>query len=187
MRGPGGPGTVKPWRRLGAQRLQNCRVFDLDSVRFAPPDGRDPRSFYVIEAPDWINVVPLTVDRQVVFVRQFRFGTNALTLEIPGGMCDAGEQPRVSALRELREETGYGTEDLVDLGWVHPNPALQSNRCHTFLARNVVRAGDPAPDGDEAFEIVTLPLVEVPRLIRDGAITHALVIAAFYRLGLTPS
>jgi 8-oxo-dGTP pyrophosphatase MutT (NUDIX family) len=162
-------------------------VFGLDCVRFSPPDGRDARSFYVIEAPDWINVVPLTLDRRVVFVRQFRYGTNDFTLEIPGGMCDPGEQPRASALRELREETGYATVDLVDLGWVHPNPAIQSNRCHTFLARDVVRVGDPAPDGDEAFEIVTAPLDEVPGLIRDGAITHSLVVAAFYRLGLTPS
>ena len=179
--------SVKPWRRLGAERVQRCRVFDLDLVRFEPPDGRDERSFYVIEAPDWITVVPLTNDRQVVFVRQFRFGTNDLTLEIPGGICDAGEHPRATALRELREETGYATEDLVDLGFVHPNPALQSNRCHTFLANNVVRAGDPTPDADEAFELVTIPLAEVPKLIREGTITHALVIAAFHRLGLTPS
>ena len=109
-------------------------------------------------------MVPLTEDQQVVFVRQFLFGTNALTLEIPGGMCDEGEQPRASALRELCEETGYETSDLVDLGWVHPNPAIQSNRCHTLLAKNIVRVGDPTPDGDEAFEI-----------------------AAFYRMGLTPS
>jgi len=177
--------TVKPWRRVGAERIQRCGVFDLDRVQFEPPDGSDARSFYVIEAPDWITAVPLSDDRQVVFVRQFRFGTNDLTLEVPGGMCDAGELPRVSALRELREETGYATEDLVDLGFVHPNPALQSNRCHTFLAKNVVRVGEPAPDGDEAFEIVTIPLAHVPRLIRDGTITHALVIAAFHRLSLT--
>jgi 8-oxo-dGTP pyrophosphatase MutT (NUDIX family) len=187
VNGPSGRSAVKPWRRLGAQRLQRCRIFDLDRVRFEPEDGRDAREFYVVEAPDWINVVPLTEDQRVVFVRQFRFGANALTLEIPGGMCDEGEEPRVSALRELREETGYDTTELVDLGWVHPNPAVQSNRCHTFLARNATRVGDPAPEGDEAFEIVTVPLADVPGLIRDGSITHALVIAAFYRLGLMPS
>ena len=187
MSGSSGRRSVAPWRRVSAQRLHECRVFDLDRVRFRPPDGRDEREFYVVEAPDWINVVPLTEDQRVVLVRQFRFGANALTLEIPGGMCDEGEEPRVSALRELREETGYGTRDLVDLGFVHPNPAIQSNRCHTFLAKNVTRVGDPAPEGDEAFEIDTVPLADVPGLIRDGAITHALVIAAFYRLGLMAS
>jgi ADP-ribose pyrophosphatase len=184
--GGSGQRVVAPWRRLGVERVQGCRVFDLDRVRYQPPGGREAREFYVLEAPDWINVVPLTEDRKVVFVRQFRFGTGTCTLEIPGGMCDAGEEPRVSALRELREETGYATDDLVDLGWVHPNPALQSNRCHTFLARNATRVGDPTPDGDEAFEIVTVPLTGIADLIRDGSITHALVVAAFYRLGLTP-
>ena len=177
----------KPWRRLEALRLARCRIFDLDRVRFQPEGGGAARDFYVVEAPDWINVVPLTEDRRVVFVRQFRFGADLLTLEIPGGMCDDGESPRVSALRELREETGYATDDLVDLGWVHPNPAFLSNRCHMFLARNVRRVGDPTPDEDESIEVVTVPLDDVPGLIRDGSITHALVIAAFHRLGLTIS
>jgi 8-oxo-dGTP pyrophosphatase MutT (NUDIX family) len=172
---------------LDALRLARCKIFDLDRVSFQPEDGRPARDFYVVEAPDWINVIPLTADRRVVFVRQFRFGANALTLEIPGGMCDEGESPRASALRELREETGYGTDDLVDLGWVHPNPAFQSNRCHMFLARDVIRVGDPAPQGDEAFDVVTFSLADVPGLIRDGSITHALVIAAFHRMGLTDS
>jgi 8-oxo-dGTP pyrophosphatase MutT (NUDIX family) len=182
--GAGGSGPVKPWRRIAAERLQRCRVFDLDRVRFAPPDGSEPRDYFVVDAPDWINVVPLTADGRVVFVRQFRFGVDAVTLEIPGGMCDGGEDPLAAARRELREETGYDSDELIDLGWVHPNPAVQTNRCHTFLARNARPAGPPEPQGDEAFEIVTVPLEAIPGLIRDGAVTHALVVAAFYRLGL---
>lgn len=179
-----GAGSLKPWRRLGAERLQRCRVFDLDRVRFVPQDGGSPRDFYVVDAPDWINVVPLTPDGRVVFVRQFRFGIDTLTLEIPGGMCDGAEDPREAAHRELQEETGYASDELVDLGWVHPNPAIQTNRCHSFLAKNARPAGPPNPDGDEAFEIVTFPLDDVPRLIREGIVTHALVVTAFYRLGL---
>lgn len=175
---------MRRWTRLGADRLQDCRVFDLDRVRFAPPDGGSPREFFVVDAPDWINVIPLTPDDRIVFIRQFRFGIDDVTLEIPGGMCDGTEPPAVAARRELREETGYDTDDLVDLGWVHPNPAVQTNRCHTFLARNARLTGPPAPDEDEAFEVVTYPLADVPGLIRSGAITHALVVAAFYRLGL---
>jgi len=182
--GPQGRRPVVPWRRVQTERLQRCRVFDLDRIRYAPPDGREPKDTFVVDAPDWINVVPVTPDGHVVFVRQFRFGIDAVALEIPGGMCDPAEDPREAARRELREETGYHSDAWVDLGWVHPNPAIQTNRCHTFLAREAAKVGEPEPDGDEAFEIVTVPQGEVAGLIRDGAITHALVVAAFYRLGL---
>lgn len=181
MSAPAGP---KGWRRVGATRLERCRVFDLDRVRFEPEDGGREREFYVVDAPDWINVVPLTDDGRVVFVRQFRFGVDAFTFEIPGGMCDPGEEPRAAASRELLEETGYEAGELVDLGWVHPNPAVQTNRCHTFLARGARRVASPTPDPDESLEVVTVPLDEVASLVRDGTITHALVVAAFYRLGL---
>jgi 8-oxo-dGTP pyrophosphatase MutT (NUDIX family) len=179
-----GGGTVKPWRRLDAVRLERCRVFDLDRVRFSPPDGSPPRSFFVVDAPDWVNVVALTPERRVVFVRQFRFGIDSITLEIPGGMCDGGEDPREAGGRELLEETGYLSEEMVDLGWVHPNPAVQTNRCHTFLARNALKVAEPRPDPDESFETVTVPIDEIPALVRNGVVTHALVVAAFYKLGL---
>jgi len=174
---------VRPWRRLGSERLQRCEVFDLDRVRFDPPEG-EARDFWVVEAPDWINVIPLTDDGQVVMIRQFRFGIEGFTLEIPGGMCDGGEPPIEAALRELREETGYDARELVPLGWVHPNPAVQTNRCHSYLALGARPAGPPSPDADEAFEVSTVPLDDVPRLVRDGTITHALVIAAFLLLSL---
>lgn len=182
MSDPGG--GIRRWSRLGADRMARCRVFDLDRVTFDPGDGRPPRDFYVVEAPDWINVVPVTPGGEVVLVRQYRFGIAAATLEIPGGMCDPREAPRDAAARELREETGYASDELVDLGWVHPNPAVQTNRCHSFLARHARRVGDPTPDPDEAFEIVTVPLGAIPALIRSGEITHALVVTAFYRMGL---
>lgn len=174
---------MRPWRRVAAERVARCRVFDVDRVRYEAPGGKREQDFFVVEAPDWINVVPLTVAGEVVMVRQFRFGVAAPTLEIPGGMCDPGETPAEAARRELLEETGYAAPELVDLGWVHPNPAIQDNRCHTFLARDAARAAQPAPDPNEALEVVTVPLSEVPRLVAGGAITHALVVAAFYRLG----
>ena len=174
---------MRPWRRLGSERLQRCTVFDLDRVRFEPPEG-PAREFWVVEAPDWINVVPLTDDRRVVMVRQYRFGIDGFTLEIPGGMCDGGEPPLEAALRELKEETGYEVRETVSLGWVHPNPAVQTNRCHTFLALGAHPAGPPQPDEDESFEVSAVPLDDIPGLIRDGTITHALVIAAFHLLSL---
>ena len=173
---------LRPWRRVGTTRLQRCRVFDVDAVRFAPPGDAPIETFYRIEAPDWVNVIPLTAHDEVLLVRQYRFGTEGFTLEIPGGMCDPGEAPRAAALRELREETGHAALELVELGFVHPNPALQTNRCHTFLARGLEEGGPLAPDPHEAFELERVPLAGISRLIAEGAITHALVVAAFQLL-----
>jgi 8-oxo-dGTP pyrophosphatase MutT (NUDIX family) len=170
---------VKRWKRTGSRRLHGCSIFDLDSVTFAPPAGRPERTFYVIEAPDWINVIPLTDDGRVLLVRQYRVGIEDFTLEIPGGMCDPGETPRRAAERELREETGCEARTISEIGWVHPNPAIQNNRCHTFLARGVTPAGESSPDPDEELELVEEPLERIPELIADGRISHALVIAAF--------
>lgn len=172
-----------PWRRVGATRLQHCAVFDVDRVQFEPPQGGTAHSFYCIDAPDWINVIPLTAEGDVLLLRQYRFGVCGFSLEIPGGMCDAGESPAEAARRELREETGYQARELVDLGWVHPNPALLTNRCHSFLARDVTQVGPPEPDEHEDLELVRAPLVEIPGLICGGEITHALVVAAFQLLG----
>lgn len=173
---------LKPWRRLDSTHLQDCRVFDVNAVRFGPPHGGAAETFYCIEAPDWINVIPLTENDEVLFVRQYRFGIEGFTLEIPGGMCDPGEAPLEAAGRELREETGHRAGELIELGRVHPNPALQGNRCHSFLARNLSDCGAPDPDPHEEFELQRVPLVRVPHLIRTGEITHSLVVVAFYLL-----
>jgi 8-oxo-dGTP pyrophosphatase MutT (NUDIX family) len=97
-------------------------------------------------------------------------------------MCDPGESPPDAARRELLEETGHAAREIVELGWVHPNPAIQSNRCYTFLARGAHRVGDPVPDTNESFEEVLVPLDEIPAWIGTGRITHALVVAAFQLL-----
>jgi len=175
---------VDPWRRLGSQRVHACRVFDLNRVRLAPPGRQDAGDFYVLTAPDWVNVVPVTDDGRVVLIRQYRFGVEGFTLEIPGGMCDPGESPAQAAAREMREETGHEAREIVPIGWVHPNPAIQANRCHSFLARGARPAGTREPDPNEEIEVVTARLDEIPRLIREGAITHALVIAAFHMAAL---
>ena len=173
---------MKPWRRKGSERLQRCKIFDLDRVELEPPDGRPAQKFYSIIAPDWINVIPLTVDDEVLLIRQYRFGIEEFTLEIPGGMCDPGESPLESATRELREETGAVAAEIVELGWVHPNPAVQTNRCYSFLARDARRVEEPSPDPNESFEQLTVPLAEIPHLIATQKITHALVVTAFYLL-----
>ncbi len=175
---------MEAWRRLERERILGCRVFDVERVRLERPRDRAAREFYVLAAPEWVNVIPLTPEREVILVRQFRVGIGEVTLEIPGGMCDPGEAPEEAARRELLEEAGCEAARWEPLGAVHPNPALQGNRCHTFLAREVRPARGRAiqADPDEAFELVRCPLREVPRWIAEGRITHALVVAAFQLL-----
>src|SRR5690349_16614812 len=116
-------------------RVRRGEETDLHILRIREDqveDGRTGKRYprVAISCPDWVNVIPVTRSGEVVLVRQFRFGIWQDTLEIPGGMVDDGEAPADAALRELEEETGYRPRELVPLGSIHPNPALQSNRCH---------------------------------------------------------
>lgn len=171
---------AKPWIWIESAVLYSCRIFDLRKERYRSPRTGREHDFFLLQSGDWVNVIPLTSDEKVVMVRQYRFGTKAFSLEIPGGMVDAGDTPDGAATRELLEETGYGGEAPVLLGVVHPNPAIHTNRCYTYLIEDVHYQRAPRQDATEDIEVQMVPLAEIPGLIRDGEITHSLVIAAFY-------
>ena len=166
------------WKTTKSDRLVETPVFSIrrDRKHRATTPDRS-HDFYILESVDWVNVVPVTEAGEVVFIELHRHGIDEPSLEIPGGMIDPGESPEIAAGRELEEETGYRSESLVPLGVVHPNPAIQRNRCHTFLAENARFAGDPRPDETEDIRVVRHPRNEVPRLLAEGRITHALVVA----------
>jgi 8-oxo-dGTP pyrophosphatase MutT (NUDIX family) len=145
------------------------------------PRTHEQHDFYILESGDWVNVIPLTSDGRVVLIRQYRHGIQQITLEIPGGIVENRDTPEAAARRELMEETGYRESEMIHLGTVHPNPAFLNNRCHTFLAKDVVRAGEQLQDDKEDIEVLLRPIGDIPRLIREGLITHSLVLAAFYR------
>jgi ADP-ribose pyrophosphatase len=175
---------VKPWTCIRSRTNQSYRVFSIRTDTTLSPRTGAEHEFYVIESGDWVNVIPLTADQQVVMIQQYRHGSKQITLEIPGGLVDPGDTPESAASRELLEETGYQADAWKKIGAVNPNPAIFSNRCHTFLARNLTKVGNPTLDQAEDIDVVLFPLSEVPRLIRDGVIDHALVIAAFHWLDL---
>ncbi|MCB9420965.1 MAG: NUDIX hydrolase [Ardenticatenaceae bacterium] len=172
---------VRKWEKLNSQHLADYRIFTVrQDKRVSPRTGRE-HQFYVLESQDWINVIPLTPEGKVVMIHQFRHGTAEITLEIPGGIVDNEDgDPAVAARRELLEETGYAAGDIVHIGTVAPNPAFLDNRCHTYLALDARWVQQPQFDGAEDIAVEEFDLAEVPELIRNGRINHALVIAAFY-------
>jgi ADP-ribose pyrophosphatase len=177
---PPSPGL--PRRVRGAQRvLAATRILELREVRYARAGGAAERDYTVIAAPDWVNVVALTPDGQLVLVRQFRFGIDDFSLEVPGGVIEPGEDPVAAGVRELAEETGFTGGPARLLGSVHPNPAIQDNRCHLVLVEGAVRTSAVAWDPDEEIETTTAPVAEVLAWARAGRITHSLVLCALFQ------
>ncbi len=172
---------IKPWQRLDSETVYSCRIFSLQkNVSRSPRTGK-PHDFFVLDSSEWVNIIPVTPNEEVVLIRQYRHGTDDITLEIPGGMVDQEDvSPLHAARREMQEETGYDSDDIIPLGAIHPNPAIQANRCHSFLARNVEKICEPSFDTTEETEVTLVPVSALPEIVRQGLITHALVVVAFY-------
>jgi len=174
---------IRHWRTLESEELGDYSVFRLRRDRNESQLSGVSRDFYVLEAPAWINIIPLTPEGQVVLVRQYRHGVRDFTLEIPGGMVDPEDPtPAAAARREMREETGYDSDDIVEIGVCTPNPAILDNRIHSYVARGARRVGEQDLQGTEEIDLELVDLAEIPTLIRERRIDHALVVAAFYHL-----
>lgn len=166
------------WEKLGRASQLKTRIFEVHGAKYRHPGRGTERDFIVIEPPDWVNVIALTPDDQLVLVRQFRFGIDEFSLEIPGGVMESGEDPVTAGLRELREETGFTGAPAKLLGSVHPNPAIQSNRCHFVFVEAAVASHPLEWDPDEEMQVVTKPVAEILDLAHAGGITHSLVLNA---------
>lgn len=171
------------WRILRRGDEHDFTILRIREDQVEDPQGR-PHPRVRIDCLDWVHVVALTSDGQVVMVRQYRAGIDAATLEIPGGMVDPGETPETAARRELEEETGFRAARWTLLGVSHPNPALQSNRLHSFLALDCERVKSPNLDPGEDIRVELVPRGRLPELVRSGDITHALVLVSFHLAGI---
>lgn len=173
----------RSWTLLASRTLAQFKFIRVRSDRYLFEPTQLEGDFVVCESPDWVLVVAVTIDRQVVLVRQYRHGIGDVVLEVPGGVVDPGESPESAAVRELREETGYAPGRVRYVGRLMPNPALNTAYCHVVLAEECRLAGSQNPDPLEQIEPVVRDLDDVPHMIGSGELPHALSIAAFARAG----
>ncbi len=171
------------WKVNRTEQIADCRIFSVHRHFATPPGKAEDHDFYTLRPYNWVNVIPITEDGDVILIRQYRHGLHAVTLEVPGGMVDSHETESILAAdRELLEETGYVAEKTIFLGRNHPNPAIQGNYCDSFLAKNVRKIQEPQFDTTEDIDLEIVPYKKIPSLIASGEISHALVIVAFYYL-----
>jgi ADP-ribose pyrophosphatase len=169
--------ALKPWKILSFKNIYNQVRIDQCEL----PDGKVIEGFVLDYASDWVTVVALTPDQQVVMERQYRHGIRKAILEIPGGVMDAEDAGPLEAVRrELLEETGYTSDHFIQIGKVPPNPANQTNFIYYFLALDVRKVAEQHLDATEEIEVVLKPLEEVIRMAQKSELQHALQVSALF-------
>jgi ADP-ribose pyrophosphatase len=175
---------IETWKRAKSKPVADCRVFRVrEDTCERESDGMEA-TFFVIENPDWVNVVALTRDEKVVLIEQFRHGVEAISLEIPGGIIDENESPEAAARRELKEETGYSSNNFIFLGKTLPNPALQNNALYHFLAADCEKTSETSFDEHESIAARLVPLSEIENLVGNESINHSHVLACLLKFEL---
>lgn len=171
---------IKPWRSLSSKELFKTTFFRFRSDQCELPDGRVMPNYYVMEFPDWVNIVPVTEDNKIILVEQYRHANGEVTLEFPGGSTDPRlkEDPAKGALRELLEETGYVPDEVRLIGVQAPNPAMQNNKMHTFIGLGCKKLHEPKLDPFEDIRVVALPIPDVIDKVLSGEINHSVVVAS---------
>jgi len=172
------------WKVLSSTYLVKAPWAVLRKDVCEMPNGHLVPEYYVLEYPNWVNIVAFTKENEIILVRQYRHGAGKEFLEIPGGVIDEGEDALTAAAREMMEETGYRFEQMEKLVDLYPNPATSTNITTTFIARGGVKINEQALDDQEEIEVILASVNEVKQLLRENKIGQALHAAAlFYALG----
>lgn len=176
---------IRPWRLLKREHVGNFRIFDITIDRKVNPRNGYEHDFYVMHPPGWVNIVPVTTDGRLVMVEQYRHGSDTVEIELPGGVMDPeDDSPIETAIRELREESGYEGRDARIIGEVYSNPAIMSNKTATVLIEDCELKHEIELDEGEDLVTKLVPWAEAEEMAHQGRFRHSLVVAAFYHYEL---
>ena len=155
------------WEVLKSEIVFHNKWVTIQKDAVKLPNGLLIDDYYLNVRPEVVITLPITKDGKAIMVRQYKHGGKKTVLEFPGGVFDAGnETPEQGALREMREETGYHSDEMIYLGKVYDDPTKDTNCIHFFLAKNAFKKFEPEPDLTEKIEILEVPFEEIPELIR---------------------
>ena len=176
---------IRKWEKRGSRPLSDHRIFQLREDTVVNPRTGNEHKMVVLECPDWVNIIALTPEREVVMVEQYRQGSETVELEIPGGMMDPHEtNPVATALRELQEETGYTGDNARLIGECFANPAIMNNRVHTILVENCRLTHEVQLDDGEDLATHLVPADDLPQLVKEQKIQHSTIVAALHYFAL---
>ena len=164
-----------PERTIHTERLYDGRIINLRQDTVELPSGRTTKR-EIVEHAEVVAIVAVDTEGNVLLVRQYRKPAERYLLEIPAGGIEEGEEPLVSARRELEEETGFSAARWERLTGFYTSPGFCTEYMHVFLATELSPATG-APDDDEDIEVVRMPLSKWPELISSGEVCDAKSVA----------
>lgn len=172
---------LKPWSIISQQIQYQKNWFSVVTQKVQLPDGRILDPYFVVNVPNWANIIIATQKDELVMVKQYRQAAQTFTIEPAGGLIDKNETPLQAAIREMQEETGYASNEISLLSEVFPNPALQSTKAYFYLAQNAQLTGQRNFDEFEEIEVVQLPKSVVLNMLQNNEFTNGVQVGAIYK------
>ena len=175
---------LEKWKLLKSITVLDHRWCKVRQDEIELPNGTVIDDYFVTVKPDIALILPVTSQEEIVFVRQYRHGVSEILLELPAGTFNPTEESAQSAaLRELREETGYVADTVIQIATMYDNPVKDTNKIHLFIAKDVIKVGEQELDVTEEIDVVLIPVEAVMEKISSGEICVSGTIAALL-LGL---